>query len=62
MISSFVSLNGAIPVRPVHSFLVVALNERLALIDYQKFSGISQSTMSRHLLDLGRAICFRQPV
>lgn len=42
-----------LPVGKVISLLTVALKEGLTVDDYAKRAGISPTTMSRHLLDLG---------
>ena len=42
-----------IPASMIEAFLLVALNEGCSLRDVVKMSGKPQSTMSRHLLDLG---------
>ena len=42
-----------IPASMIEAFLLVALNEGCSLRDIVELSGKPQSTMSRHLLDLG---------
>jgi DNA-binding MarR family transcriptional regulator len=42
-----------IPASMIEAFLLVALNEGCSLRDIVELSGRPQSTMSRHLLDLG---------
>jgi DNA-binding MarR family transcriptional regulator len=42
-----------IPLQIVTTFLLVAQYEGKSLREYTELSGIAQSTMSRHLLDLG---------
>lgn len=61
IISTFVSINDTIPVRMVHTLFTVALNEGLSLVDYMRLAGAPQSTMSRHLLDLGPVNRDRRP-
>jgi DNA-binding MarR family transcriptional regulator len=42
-----------LPVNKVMSLFAVAMKEGLTVDDYAKRAGISPTTMSRHLLDLG---------
>ena len=42
-----------IPASMIEAFLLVAMNEGCSLRDITEMSGKPQSTMSRHLLDLG---------
>lgn len=50
-----------LPVNKVLSLLEVALKEGLTVDDYAKRAGISPTTMSRHLLDLGEVDRRMQP-
>lgn len=49
----FQELDKNIPLSIANAFLLVALNEGKSLKEYANMAGMSQSTMSRHLLDLG---------
>lgn len=51
--TAFQAINDTMPIQSAHSFLTVALFEGRSLREYCELSGVSQSTMSRHLLDLG---------
>jgi DNA-binding MarR family transcriptional regulator len=54
-------LKETIPVQIAHTFVVVALNEGKSLREYCHLTGVAQSTMSRHLLDLGERNRQKQP-
>jgi DNA-binding MarR family transcriptional regulator len=41
------------PLQYVTTFLLVALNEGRGVTEYAEMAGVSQSVMSRHLLDIG---------
>ena len=41
------------PLQYLTSFLLVAMEEGLSVSDYAKKAGVSNSVMSRHLLDIG---------
>jgi len=49
----FLELNGRFPLRCVQAFLAVALQPGLSASDYARQYGLSASTMSRFLLDIG---------
>ena len=48
----FFALKGTLPAR-CKAFLLVALQEGLSVSEYAERAGISMSTMSRNLLDIG---------
>jgi DNA-binding MarR family transcriptional regulator len=52
-LSPFVTIRHTLPMQYVVSFLLVALDEGKGVMEYSKQAGVSQSVMSRHLLDLG---------
>jgi len=49
----FRSLRSTIPLQYVTAFLLVARDEGLGVTEYAERAGVSQSVMSRHLLDIG---------
>ncbi len=49
----FRTLRATMPLQYVTSFLLVAEEEGLGVIDYARRAGVSVSVMSRHLLDIG---------
>jgi DNA-binding MarR family transcriptional regulator len=49
----FKDLNTSMPLQYVSTFLLVATEEHLTVIEYAERANISQSLMSRHLSDLG---------
>jgi DNA-binding MarR family transcriptional regulator len=49
----FLNLNGRIPLRCVQAFLLVAAKPGLSVGEYARQAGLSTSTMSRNLLDIG---------
>ena len=53
IIGAFQFYNPTMPIQMAASFLLVAKNEGKTLRELCDLSGVAQSTMSRHLLDLG---------
>lgn len=53
ILGEFRALKETASVAQVQTFLYVAINEGCSLTDIAKATGWSQSTLSRHLLDLG---------
>ncbi len=49
----FREIRGDMPLQYVTSFLLVAEEEGLGVTEYAARAGVSQSVMSRHLLDIG---------
>jgi DNA-binding MarR family transcriptional regulator len=49
----FFELRHEMPMRYMHSFLLVMEEEGLGVSEYAKKAGVSNSVMSRHLLDIG---------
>jgi DNA-binding MarR family transcriptional regulator len=49
----FRALRGTMPLQYVFAFLLVALEEGEGTSEYARRAGVSQSVMSRHLLDIG---------
>jgi DNA-binding MarR family transcriptional regulator len=49
----FRALRATMPLQYVTTFLLVALNEGRGVTEYAEMAGVSQSVMSRHLLDIG---------
>ena len=49
----FRSLRGTMPLQYVIAYLLVALEEGEGTTEYARRAGVSQSVMSRHLLDIG---------
>jgi hypothetical protein len=50
---AFREIRGDMPLQYVTSFLLVAEEEGLGVTEYATRAGVSQSVMSRHLLDIG---------
>lgn len=53
VLGAFLSVSDTVPIQIVVSFLTVALFEGRSLREYAEMTNSPQSTMSRHLLDLG---------
>jgi DNA-binding MarR family transcriptional regulator len=53
LLGAFQEHNPTMPIQMAASFLLVAKNEGKSLRELRQLSGVAQSTMSRHLLDLG---------
>ena len=49
----FLTLRHTLPGHYMRAFLLVALDEGKGVMEYAAHSGVAQSLMSRHLLDLG---------
>src|SRR6266436_1771497 len=49
----FHALRLTMPLQYVYAYLLVALNEGKGVNEYGRQAGVSLSTMSRHLLDIG---------
>ena len=52
-VEPFRAIRKAMPLQYIQAFLLVAQEEGLGVNDYAKRAGVSMSTMSRHLLDIG---------
>lgn len=52
ILATFQAMNRSMTVEVANVFLLVCLKEGLRLTDYAKETGLSQSTISRYLLDL----------
>jgi DNA-binding MarR family transcriptional regulator len=61
MLAAFSNVNPTMPIQVATTFLIVAMNEGSSLVDIQKYSGFRQSTISRHLMDLGARNRKREP-
>jgi DNA-binding MarR family transcriptional regulator len=46
------SIGEVIPIQIAHTFVVVAMNEGMSVVDLVEKIGTNKSTLSRHLLDL----------
>lgn len=49
----FHNIRQTMPMQYIRTFLLVALEEGLGVSEYARRAGVSQSVMSRHLLDIG---------
>ncbi len=49
------------PIQIAHTFLLVVLNEGKSMRELGDIAGLPQSTMSRHLLDLGPRNRWKEP-
>ncbi len=52
-IAQFRAINPGLSAQAINTLLVVAAHEGRSLREYCELTGVTQSTMSRHLLDLG---------
>ena len=59
--NEFQHIEEAIPLQLCITFLMVAMHEGCSLTDIWKQTGWAQSTVSRHLLDLGEFNRHKQP-
>lgn len=59
--SEFQNLEESIPLQLCITFIIVALNDGCSLTDVWKQTGWAQSTVSRHMLDLGPYNRHKQP-
>ena len=59
--SEFQNLEESIPLQLCITFLIVGLNDGCSLTDVWKQTGWAQSTVSRHMLDLGPYNRHKQP-
>jgi DNA-binding MarR family transcriptional regulator len=60
-IEAFRDMRHDMPLQYVHTFLLVAEEEGLGVTEYAERAGVSQSVMSRHLLDIGDRDRYREP-
>ena len=61
LLQEFVEIKPSANVAQVQTFLIVAIHEGCSLTDIVKTTGWSQSTISRHLLDLGPFLRDKSP-
>jgi DNA-binding MarR family transcriptional regulator len=61
VLDAFRAIRPDMPATHIYSFLTVALEEGLGVHEYARRAGIPQTTMTRHLLDLGSMDRKRQP-
>ncbi|HEY2532101.1 MAG TPA: MarR family winged helix-turn-helix transcriptional regulator [Xanthobacteraceae bacterium] len=61
VLDAFREVRADMPATHIYSFLTVALEEGLGVHEYAHRAGIPQTTMTRHLLDLGSMDRKRQP-
>lgn len=61
LIEVFSVLRHDIPSQTISSFLLVAMEEGLSVLDYAEKAGVAQSVMTRHLLDLGERNRRKEP-
>jgi DNA-binding MarR family transcriptional regulator len=61
VLEAFREVRADMPATHIYSFLTVALEEGLGVHEYARRAGIPQTTMTRHLLDLGSMDRKRQP-
>lgn len=52
-LQAFTKIRGTMPMQYAVSFMLVALDEGRGVGEYAERAGVSQSVMSRHLLDIG---------
>jgi DNA-binding MarR family transcriptional regulator len=61
VLDAFRVIRPDMPATHIYSFLTVALEEGLGVYEYARRAGIPQTTMTRHLRDLGSMDRKRQP-
>ena len=61
MLNLFNELSPTMPLQVAQTFLLVCIHEGCSLTDLLKRTGWSQSTLSRHLLDLGKRNRHKEP-
>ncbi len=61
VLTAFQHINDTLPIQIAISFITVALYEGRSLREYCDLTGVAQSTMSRHLLDLGERNRKKEP-
>lgn len=52
-VDAFRNIRQTMPLQYVTAFLLVAMEEGLSVSEYARRAGVSNSVMSRHLLDIG---------
>lgn len=52
-VEAFTKLRATMPIQYVRTYLMVACDEGQGVTEYAKRAGVSQSVMTRHLLDIG---------
>lgn len=60
-LSAFTDLRNTMPAQFVRAFLLIALDEGKTVGEYAVKSGVSQSVMTRHILELGMRARNRGP-
>jgi DNA-binding MarR family transcriptional regulator len=58
---AFTNISPTMPIQVAKTFLIVAMNEGASLVEIQRLTGFRQSTISRHLMDLGSRNRKREP-
>jgi DNA-binding MarR family transcriptional regulator len=58
---AFRAVRSTMPLQHAYTFLLVAMNEGLSVSDYAERAGVSQTVMTRHLLDIGMQTRSREP-
>jgi DNA-binding MarR family transcriptional regulator len=61
LFSAFQTISETMPIQIANTFILVALYEGRSMRDYKELAGVQQSTMSRHLLDLGERNRKKEP-
>jgi DNA-binding MarR family transcriptional regulator len=61
LMDAFRTVRPTMPLQHAYAFLMVALDEGLGVLDYAERSGVAQTVMTRHLLDIGRQNRRREP-
>jgi hypothetical protein len=54
LLGSIIEVSPHMPVQQASAIILVALNEGSSMKELTELAGVKQSTMSRHLIDLGR--------
>lgn len=61
LMDEFAKLRPTMPLQQARAFILVACNEGLGVQDYAELANVSQSVMTRNLLDLGVRNRKREP-
>lgn len=61
LLDVFRSVRATMPLQHAYTFLLVAMEEGLGVLEYAERAGVAQSVMTRHLLDIGLQTRKREP-
>jgi hypothetical protein len=61
LLDVFRTVRPTMPLQHAYTFLLVAMEEGLGVLEYAERAGVAQSVMTRHLLDIGLQTRKREP-